>query len=101
MYQLYGDGIHDDTAAIQEMIDSGVCEVSLPAPKKHYLISKPLELPSNFRLVLPRFAVIKLADWSNCVMVRNKMVKDYAKRLPEFVYHAAPHHPHIWGYVDD
>lgn len=101
MYQLYGDGIHDDTLAIQEMIDSGVCEVSLPAPKKHYLISKPLELPSNFRLVLPRYAVIKLADWSNCVMVRNKMVKDYAKRLPEFVYHAAPHHPHIWGYVDD
>ena len=101
MHQLYGDGIHDDTAAIQELIDSGVCEVSLPAPKKHYLISKPLELPSNFRLVLPRFAVIRLADNANCVMVRNKMVKDHAKRLPEFVYHAAPHHPHIWGYVDD
>ena len=47
MYTLYGDGIHDDTNAIQEMIDSGVCEVILPAPKKFYLISKPLELPSN------------------------------------------------------
>lgn len=29
---LYGDGIHDDTAAIQELIDSGLCEVSLPLP---------------------------------------------------------------------
>ena len=27
--RLYGDGIHDDTAAIQELIDSGVCEVFL------------------------------------------------------------------------
>ncbi len=26
-YTLYGDGIHDDTAAIQELIDSGLCEV--------------------------------------------------------------------------
>ena len=69
---LYGDGIHDDTAAIQEMIDSGVCEVKLPAPKSMYLISRPLELPSNFKLVLPRFAVIRLADNSNCFMLKNK-----------------------------
>lgn len=33
-YELYGDGVHDDYPAIQEMIDSSVCEVSLPAPKK-------------------------------------------------------------------
>ena len=31
---LYGDGIHDDYPAIQEMIDSGACEVSLPVPEK-------------------------------------------------------------------
>ena len=24
---LYGDGIHDDYAAIQELLDSGICEV--------------------------------------------------------------------------
>lgn len=99
-YTLYGDGIHDDTAAIQEMIDSGACEVVLPAPEKFYLISKPLELPSNFRLVLPRFAEVRLADHSNCVMVRNKMVRDYAKRLaPECYEHAV--WQHIWSYVDD
>ena len=59
-HTLYGDGIHDDYPAIQEMIDSGVCEVSLPVPQKHYLISKTLVLPSDFRLVLP-YAEIKLA----------------------------------------
>ena len=35
-YTLYGDGIHDDTAAIQELIDTSVGELSLPAPKKLY-----------------------------------------------------------------
>jgi polygalacturonase len=72
MHKLYGDGIHDDHPAIQELIDSGVCEVSLPAPENYYLITKPLVLPSNFRLVLPRFAEIRLADGANCVMLRNK-----------------------------
>ncbi len=69
---LYGDGIHDDYPAIQEMIDSGICEVNLPAPAKHYLISHTIELPSDFRLVLPRYAEIRLSDGANCAMVRNK-----------------------------
>ena len=86
MYTLFGDGIHDDYPAIQEMIDSGVCEVVLPAPKKHYLISKTLLLPSNFRLVLPRFAEIKLADGANCAMIRNRGVYSPASRLPEEYY---------------
>ena len=81
-YTLYGDGIHDDTDAIQEMIDSGVCEVSLPAPKKHYLISRALVIPSNFKLKLPRYAQIKLADGSNCFMLKNKTVY---KRFSDFV----------------
>ncbi len=77
---LYGDGIHDDTAAIQELIDNG-CEVSLPAPKAFYLISKPLELHSNVRLVLPRFAEIRMAAGSNCYMLKNKTVDDKKDRL--------------------
>lgn len=97
---LYGDGLHDDTAAIQERIDSGVSEVVLPAPEAFYLISRPLELPSNFRLVLPRFAEVRLAPGSNCVMVRNKMVRDYAqRRAPDFYAH--PIMSHLWSYVDD
>lgn len=71
---LYGDGIHDDTAAIQELIDNTPFELRLPAPSVHYLISRPLELPSNFKLVLPRFAKIRLAKDSNCVMLKNKTV---------------------------
>lgn len=86
MYTLYGDGIHDDYPAIQKMIDSGVCEVSLPVPKKHYLITKTLFLPSNFRLVLPRFAEIKLADGANCAMVRNRGVYAPGKHLKEEYY---------------
>lgn len=100
MYTLYGDGIHDDTAAIQELIDSGKCELTLPAPEKHYLISKPLELPSDFRLVLPRFAMIRLADGANCVMVRNKMVHDHAHRLAKEVY-KNDLQANLWWYVDD
>lgn len=100
MFKLYGDGIHDDTPAIQELIDSGVCEVILPAPKKNYLITAPLELPSNFCLVLPRYAEIRLADNANCVMVHNKMVRDPGRRLPAAAYESHVQQ-HIWGYVDD
>ena len=64
-YVLYGDGIHDDTDAIQELIDHSGCELSLPVPQENYLISRPLEIPSNFKLKLPRYAKIRLADGSN------------------------------------
>ena len=88
MYKLYGDGIHDDFPAIQEMIDSGKCEVSLPAPEKFYLITKTLTLPSNFTLRLPRFATIRLADGSNCFMLQNKTVyKPAARTHPEIYKH--------------
>ena len=86
MFTLYGDGVHDDHPAIQEMLDSGACEVSLPAPKKNYLITKTLVIPSNCRLVLPRFAEIKLADGSNCFMIQNKTVYDPAERTHPEVY---------------
>ena len=68
-YELYGDGIHDDTAAIQEMLDK-LGYASLPAPKEHYLISKPLIFHSKCKLKLPRFAEIRLAPGSNCVMAK-------------------------------
>ena len=43
MYGLYGNGVNDDYSAIQEMLDSGINEVVLPAPEKYYLISKTLK----------------------------------------------------------
>ena len=96
-YTLYGDGIHDDTDAIQEQIDSGVCEVRLPAPKKCYLISKPLIIPSNFKLVLPRYAEIKLADDSNCFMLQNKVVPKPQTRLRECF---TPVQKALWAFYD-
>ena len=72
--KLYGDGIHDDTLALQEMIDTTAGGVTLPFPEKCYLISRPLELPSNFKLTLPRYAEIKLMTGSDCVMLKNKTV---------------------------
>lgn len=103
VHPLYGDGIHDDTAAIQEMIDSGCREVVLPTPEKHYVISKPLELPSNFRLVLPRFAEIRLADNANCLMLKNKMTPDYdAERLPKDLDDLwGGVCKHLWYYVNE
>ena len=97
-HTLYGDGIHDDYPAIQELINSGACEVTLPVPKKEYLITQTLVLPSNFRLVLPRFARIRLADDANCIMVRNRWVPSFAHRLAEDFTDVQKH---LWYYVDD
>ena len=96
-FQLYGDGLHDDQPAIQEMIDSGVCEVTLPVPKKHYLITKPIVIPSCFKLKLPRFAEIRLADGANCFMLQNKAVEKPAKRLRDCFSHV---HKNLWYFVD-
>lgn len=38
MFTLYGDGIHDDAPAIQEMIDNAGCELSLPNPVVNCII---------------------------------------------------------------
>ena len=71
MYTLYGDGIHDDYPAIQEMLDSLISEVSLPAPEKFYLISKTLKIHGNQSLRLPPFALIRLSDNANCAMIED------------------------------
>ncbi len=70
-YELFGDGINDDTLAIQEMLDSGVSEVFLPAPKKHYSISKTLKIHSNQTLRLAETTLIKLLPNSSCRMLTN------------------------------
>ena len=90
-YELYGDGIHDDTAAIQEMLDK-LGYASLPAPKEHYLISKPLILHSGCKLKLPRFAEIRLAPQSNCVMIRNEMKDGIGKPGSSKLFSYLEHH---------
>lgn len=96
-YTLYGDGVHDDTDAIQELIDTSGCELKLPVPKKLYLISRPLVIPSCFKLQLPRYAEIKLADGSNCFMLQNKAKVKPEKRLREFL---RPEEKELWKFYD-
>ena len=68
---LYGDGVHDDSDAIQERLDSGISCVELPPTDKCYLISKTLKIHSNQELRLQRATVIRLAPESDCTMLEN------------------------------
>jgi hypothetical protein len=71
MKGLYGDGIHDDTAGIQALLDAGTSAVYLPPPPKHYLISRTLVIHSGQALRLDPFTVIRLAPRSDTVMITN------------------------------
>lgn len=79
--KLYGDGIHDDYPAIQEMLDSGMSCVYLPVPAKYYSISKTLRIHSNQELKLDRYTRICLADNSNCAMAENAEPKEWNVRV--------------------
>lgn len=69
---LAGDGVADDTAAIQARLDSGTSCVYLPPPAKCYLISKTLKIGSDQELRLDRYSVIRLAPKSDCPMIENR-----------------------------
>lgn len=73
MYTLHGNGIDIDTEAIQELLDSGRSEIRLPEPEVCYIIDKPLHVHSRQAFILPRYAVIRLADGSNCHMLENTL----------------------------
>ena len=68
---LYGDGINDDTKALQTLLDERTACVKLPLPKVCYLISSPLKIYSGQELSLDRYCPIKLMKDSNCVMLEN------------------------------
>lgn len=70
-YELYGDGVRDDYPAIQELLDSGASEVVLPAPTKHYLISKTLKIHGGQTLRLGMTARIRLTKMANCSMIED------------------------------
>ena len=95
---LYGDGIHDDAPAIQELLNT-TGNVALPMPEKHYLLRSTLILHDNCSLSLPRFAHIRLDDGANCPMVANAMTPDPDEsRTPQ------AHTPlcrHLWSFVRD
>ncbi len=94
-YTLFGDGIHDDFPAIQQMINnSGEC-LELPMPEVNYSISKTLVLPSDFKFVLPEKAVIRLKENSNCPMLRNKWQE--TENTGKYFYEGRDK---IWNYVN-
>jgi hypothetical protein len=68
---LYGDGIHDDTKALQTLLDTKSASVKFPLPKVCYAISSPLRIYSGQELSLDRYCHIKLLPNSNCVMLEN------------------------------
>ena len=72
---LVGDGLHDDTAGIQALLDAGTAAVYLPPPPKHYLISRPLIIHSGQTLRMDNLTCIVLAPGADTVMLTND---DYA-----------------------
>ena len=84
---LYGDGVHDDTEAIQSMLDSRSTQVKLPIPTKYYVISRPLVIYSNQELLLDRYTTVFLADSSNCYMQKQSIsfnIGSLKKHVSEF-----------------
>ena len=75
---LAGDGVRDDTAAIQARLDSGVSCVYLPPPSKEYLISKTLMIRSGQELRMDRFTRIRLSPKSDCPMLANADYDSFA-----------------------
>lgn len=71
---LYGDGIHDETQAIQEMLDGcGIVTIDRPGT---YLISKTLIIHSNTRFVLSPGARLLAAPLSRCALIENEHFAD-------------------------
>lgn len=70
-YKLYGDGIHDDAPAIQELLDERSSQVILPAPKSHYLIGKTLKIHGGQTLKLAPTTVVRLMDDVNASMLED------------------------------
>ena len=73
---LHGDGVQDDTDAIQAMLDSGKSCIYLPPPEKEYLISRTLIIGDEQELRLDRFTRVRLAPNSDCPMAANRDVKN-------------------------
>ncbi len=81
MATLYGNGVNDDYPAIQEMLDSGSAEISLPSPEKCYMISRTLKIHSNQCLRLGRFTAIRLTPGANCVMIENDDFDSFCENI--------------------
>ena len=66
--KLWKDGIHDDTAALQALLDK---RGEVRVPDGRYLISKPLIIHDDTHLIVARNAVLRLTDHVNCSLLDN------------------------------
>lgn len=67
---FYGDGINDDTLAIQEALDAcGVVTIDKPGT---YLVSKTLIVHSNTRFILSPGVKLLSAPLSRCALIENE-----------------------------
>lgn len=76
-----GDGVHDDTAGLQALLDSRQSTIYLPAPPKHYLISEVLKIHSGQTLVVDRNAVIRTTDNSGAHLLTNADYENGNQRI--------------------
>lgn len=71
---LYGDGKHDDTLALQAMLDQcGFVTIEKPGT---YLISKTLIIHSNTRLEICPGVILLAAPFSKCALIENEHFGD-------------------------
>ena len=75
---LYIDGIHDDTLALQEMLDQcGIVTVERPGT---YLVSRTLIIRSNTRLICAPGVHFLAAPLSKCALIENEHFGDPSGR---------------------
>ena len=67
-FKLYGDGIHDDTDAIQALLD---LRGRVTLPYGEYLITHPLIIHDDTYFKLDPMATLHLADGANCALLDN------------------------------
>jgi len=71
---LYIDGIHDDTLALQELLDrSGIVTIERPGT---YLVSRTLIIHSNTRLICAPGVHFLAAPLSKCALIENEHFGD-------------------------
>lgn len=78
---LYGDGIHDDLPAIQELLDSGKSCVYLPPASKFYKICGTIRIHSYQELRLDRYTVIRLGEHCDCAMLTNAEKEEWNSHI--------------------
>lgn len=66
--KIYGDGVHDDTFAIQQLLDK---KGKVTLEDGTYLIKKPLIIHDDTHFSLSKNAVMYLADGANCAIMDN------------------------------